>query len=61
MSSQKHSFRSFFSSVRLTIGLLILIALISVAGTLIPQQENAHEFMSRLTPQVADLRPVEGF
>ncbi len=55
MSSQKYSFRSFFSSVRLTIALLILIALMSVAGTFIPQQESAHEFMSRLTPQVADL------
>jgi cytochrome c biogenesis protein len=31
----------FFSSVRLTIGLLIVLAVASVAGTLIPQQEEA--------------------
>jgi cytochrome c biogenesis protein len=55
MASPNHSLRSFFSSVRLTIILLILIALVSIAGTLIPQQENAHEFLSRLTPQIAEL------
>jgi cytochrome c biogenesis protein len=55
MSAPKYSLRSFFSSVRLTIVLLILIALFSVCGTLIPQQENAHEFMSRLSPATVQL------
>jgi cytochrome c biogenesis protein len=55
MSLSKFSIRSFFSSVRLTIVLLILIAAISVAGTLIPQQENAAEFISRLNPLTAKI------
>ena len=53
MSSQKHPFRSFFSSVRLTVVLLALIITVSIIGTFIPQQESAREFLSSLTPQTA--------
>lgn len=49
------SLRSFFSSIRLTIVLLILIAFLSVSGTLIPQQEGSHELIGRLNPLTAAL------
>jgi len=39
---------SLFSSVNLTIVLLILIVLLSIAGSLIPQQEAAREFSRRI-------------
>ena len=41
---------SFFSSVKLAIALLIIIAIASILGTLIPQQEAAGAFVSRLSP-----------
>jgi len=41
---------TFFSSVNLTILLLIILAITSVAGTLIPQQEGATEFAQKLHP-----------
>lgn len=37
-------------SVKLTLGLLIALALTSIFGTLIPQQEGAMEFAERLSP-----------
>ena len=40
----------FLSSVKLTIVLLILLAIVSVLGTLIPQQQGAEEFAKSLTP-----------
>lgn len=40
----------FFCSVRLTIALLIILALVSVLGTLIPQQQEAMEFARNLRP-----------
>ena len=42
----------FFSSIRLTIVLLIILALASILGTLIPQQEGAMEFARRLHPEL---------
>lgn len=40
-----NEFKLFFSSIKLTIVLLIVIAVASVIGTLIPQQDAAHEFL----------------
>ncbi len=40
----------FLSSVKLTIVLLILLAIVSVLGTLIPQQQGAEEFAKSLSP-----------
>lgn len=39
-----------FSSVKLTMALLIILAVISIAGTVIPQREGAMEFAQRLSP-----------
>lgn len=41
---------SLFSSINLTIVLLLLIVLLSVAGSLIPQQEAAREFARNIPP-----------
>jgi cytochrome c biogenesis protein len=46
---------SFFSSIKLTIVLLTLIALLSIAGTIIPQQEEAEDLINKLSPGVARL------
>lgn len=46
---------SFFSSVKLTIGLFVVIVLLAVVGTFIPQQEGAAEFLSGLSPETANL------
>jgi len=40
----------FLSSVKLTIVLLILLAIVSVVGTVIPQGQNAVEYAQTLTP-----------
>lgn len=40
-----------FSSVRLTVALLIIIAIASVLGTLIPQREEAIDFARSLSPE----------
>lgn len=50
-----NSFWDFFSSVRLTIGILILLAIASVAGTLIPQQEQAAHFTHEMNPALVRL------
>ncbi len=42
----------FFSSVRLTIVLLIIIAIVCILGTLIPQQDGAVEFARGLSPEL---------
>jgi len=39
-----------FTSVKLTLGLLIVLAVTSIFGTLIPQQEGAMELVERLSP-----------
>lgn len=38
----------FFSSVKLTIVLLIILAIVSILGTLVPQEQGAAEFARRL-------------
>ncbi|MCP4667256.1 MAG: cytochrome c biogenesis protein ResB, partial [Deltaproteobacteria bacterium] len=43
---------SLFSSVKLTIVLLVMLAGVSIFGTVIPQQEGAVEFARRLSPEV---------
>ncbi len=53
--SKKNPVWSFFASVKLAIVLLILILVASILGTLIPQQEAAGHFISRLSPGMADL------
>jgi cytochrome c biogenesis protein len=45
---KKNALWSLFSSVNLTIVLFILIVLLSIAGSLIPQQEAAREFSRRI-------------
>jgi cytochrome c biogenesis protein len=50
----------FFSSLRLTIALLILMAAFSVAGTLIPQKEGAIEFIQKLDPSTVRLLDTLG-
>ena len=45
----------FFSSVRLTIILLIILAVTSIFGTVIPQQETAMDFIQRLNPGLVNL------
>lgn len=45
----------FFSSVRLTIVLLIIVALASIAGTLVPQGPEAMDFARRLSPPLLRL------
>jgi cytochrome c biogenesis protein len=46
---------SFFSSVRLTITLFIILAVTSVFGTVIPQQEAAISFVQKLSPGLVKL------
>lgn len=55
MPKQTNPIWSFFSSVRLTIVLLTLIVLLSIAGTLIPQQEEAQEFVGSLSPGISNI------
>lgn len=50
MPRKKNPLLSFFSSVRLTIFLLVAIASLSVVGTFIPQQESAQHFARTLSP-----------
>ncbi len=63
MSTKKHFVRRFFSSIKLTIVLLIMIAGLSVLGTLIPQQQYAAEVLSgRFNPGlVAFLQALQFF
>ena len=50
---KKNSIWSFFSSLRLTIVLLIVIIIVSILGTVIPQGEAAREFAGHLAPGLA--------
>jgi cytochrome c biogenesis protein len=47
---KKNTLWSFFSSVKLTIVLLMIISIASILGTIIPQQGAADSFVSRLSP-----------
>jgi cytochrome c biogenesis protein len=46
---------SVFTSVKLTLGLLIVLAVTSIFGTVIPQQEGAMELAERLSPGLVSL------
>jgi cytochrome c biogenesis protein len=46
----KNALWSFFASVRLTVVLLIVIAVSAVLGTVVPQQEEAQRFLRDLPP-----------
>jgi cytochrome c biogenesis protein len=50
MPGSEKSLWSAFSSIKLAVVLLILIALTSIAGTLLPQHEGAAQFVSGLNP-----------
>jgi cytochrome c biogenesis protein len=47
---EKHSLWSFFSSVKLTIILLVLIVLLFIAGTFIPSPDVVQTFANQLSP-----------
>jgi len=44
-----------FTSVKLTLGLLIVLAVTSIFGTVIPQQEGAMELAEELSPGLVSL------
>ena len=46
---------NFFSSVKLTVVLLIILAVASIVGTFIPQREEAMEFARNLSPEMLRL------
>ncbi len=49
-TGEKNPIWDFFRSLKLTITILIILAALSVIGTLVPQKEGAIEFASRLSP-----------
>ena len=55
MTDKKNPVWSFFASVKLAIALLIIIAIASILGTIIPQQDAASEFVNRLSPGMASV------
>lgn len=62
MTRNQSSIWSFFSSVKLTIFLLAVIALFAVIGTLIPQREAAGELAGRMSPALfAFLQKIQLF
>ena len=61
-AERKNAIWSFFASVRLTVVLLIVIAVASILGTLIPQQEEAQRIMRELPPAlVSTLQSLQLF
>ncbi len=48
-------FWKFFSSIKLTIVILILLAIVSIIGTVVPQNDGARVFAERLGPQTLRL------
>lgn len=52
---KRNPFWDFFSSVRLTIALLILLAVASIIGTLIPQQDEAARMAHGMSPALVQL------
>jgi len=56
--TSKNPVWSFFSSVRLTLLLLILIALAAILGTVIPQQDAAGDAVQKLPPALAGVLKV---
>ncbi len=59
-NKERNVFWRTFSSVRLTIVLLIFIAIVSILGTFIPQREEAVEFAHRLSPETFHFFQVIG-
>jgi cytochrome c biogenesis protein len=55
VTDKKNPVWSFFSSVKLAITLLIIIAIASILGTIIPQQDAAGEFAGKLSPGMASV------
>jgi cytochrome c biogenesis protein len=53
LPKQKNPFWSFFASVYLTIILLVFTVVLSIVGTLIPQQDAAREFAKGIPPGLA--------
>jgi cytochrome c biogenesis protein len=53
LSIEKHSLWSFFSSIKLTITLLVLIVLFFIAGTFIPPSDVVQTFANQLSPAAA--------
>ena len=49
---KKNSIWNFFRSVKLAITLLIILAIVSIVGTLIPQRESAMQFAGNLRPEL---------
>jgi cytochrome c biogenesis protein len=52
---KRNPYWDFFSSVRLTIALLIILAIASIAGTLIPQGEEAAHLAHEMSPAMVQL------
>jgi cytochrome c biogenesis protein len=53
-TQKKNAWWNFFSSVKLTIFLLIVLAAASIIGTLVPQREGALEFAQELRPETVE-------
>ena len=51
----QNPFWKFFSSIKLTIVILILLAIFCIIGTVVPQNEGAREFAQRLSPQTLSI------
>ena len=50
--AEKNLIWRMLSSVKLTFGLLITLAVLSIVGTVIPQQQGVNEFARRLSPDI---------
>ncbi len=65
MTTQKnnfiHSLWDFFCSLKLTIFLLISLAVISIIGTVIPQGVPSEEYLARISPEKIKLYKALGF
>jgi cytochrome c biogenesis protein len=55
LSIEKHSLWSFFSSVKLTITLLVLIVLVFIAATFLPSYDVVETFARQLSPGAAKI------
>ena len=58
MAKQENPFRSFFTSVYLTISLLVFTVVLSIVGTFLPQQEAAREFARGISPGLASFLQI---
>lgn len=62
MPEGRSVFKKFFSSVELTIALLVMICVLLIMATIIPQQEASRELLASLTPQMASfLKSIQVF